>query len=131
MKILVDKNSKVVLAKCEDDVVVSQDKDKTCIGSDLLLWGITSSNSDIVENVTLPTSLVVKLYSYDSGTWTELWETVKAKAKVVKECDDLLADVPSGTQSQWNEYVAKITTIKDGLMETIDPRLVTYPKKPQ
>ena len=131
MKILVDKNSKVVLAKCEDDVVVSQDKDKTCIGSDLLLWGITSSNSDIVENVTLPTSLVVKLDSYDSGTWTELWETVKAKAKVVKECDDLLADVPSGTQSQWNEYVAKITTIKDGLMETIDPRLVTYPKKPQ
>lgn len=131
MKILVDKNSKVVLAKCEDDVVVSQDRDKTCIGSDLLLWGITSSNSDIVENVTLPTNLVVKLYSYDSGTWTELWETVKAKAKVVKECDDLLADVPSGTQSQWNEYVAKITTIKDGLMETIDPRLVTYPKKPQ
>ena len=131
MKILVDKNSKVVLANCEDDVAVSQDKDKTSIGSDLLLWGITSSNSDVVENVTLPTSLVVKLYSYDSGTWTELWETVKAKAKVVKECDDLLADVPSGTQSQWNEYVAKITTIKDGLMETIDPRLVTYPKKPQ
>lgn len=130
MKILVDKNSKVVLAKCEDDIVISQDGDKTCIGSDLLLWGITASNSDIVEDVTLPTSLVTKLYSYDNGTWTELWETVKAKAKVVKECDDLLADVPSGTQSQWNEYVAKVTAIKDGLMETIDPRLVTYPKKP-
>lgn len=130
MKILVDKNSKVVLAKCEDGIVISQDKDKTSIGSDLLLWGITASNSDVVENITLPTSLVVKLYSYDSGTWTELWETVKAKAKVVKECDDLLADVPSGTQSQWNEYVAKVTAIKDGLMETIDPHLVTYPKKP-
>lgn len=131
MKILVDKNNKVVLAKCEDDIVISQDRDKTSIGSDLLLWGITASNSDIVEDVTLPTSLVVKLYSYDSGTWTELWETVKAKAKVVKECDDLLADVPSGTQSQWNEYVAKVTAIKDGLMETINPNLVTYPKKPQ
>ena len=130
MKILVDKNSKVVLAKCEDDIVISQDGDKTCIGSDLLLWGITASNSDIVEDVTLPTSLVTKLYSYDNGTWTELWETVKAKAKVVKECDDLLADVPSGTQSQWNEYVAKVTAIKDGLMETINPNLVTYPKKP-
>jgi len=130
MKILVDKNSKVVLAKCEDDIVISQDGDKTCIGSDLLLWGITASNSDIVEDVTLPTSLVVKLYSYDAGTWTELWETVKAKAKVVKTCDDLLADVPSGTQSQWNEYVAAVTAIKDGLMETINPNLVTYPKKP-
>lgn len=130
MKILVDKNSKVVLTKCEDDIVISQDKDKTSIGSDLLLWGITASNSDIVEDVTLPTSLVAKLYSYDAGTWTELWETVKAKAKVVKECDDLLDDVPSGTQSQWNEYVAAITVIKDGLMETINPNLVTYPKKP-
>jgi len=130
MKILVDKNSKVVLTKCEDDIVISQDGDKTSIGSDLLLWGVTASNSDIVEDVTLPTSLVTKLYSYDAGTWTELWETVKAKAKVVKECDDLLADVPSGTQSQWNEYVAAITAIKDGLMETINPNLVTYPKKP-
>lgn len=83
MKILVDKNSKVVLTKCEDDIVISQDGDKTSIGSDLLLWGITASNSDIVEDVTLPTSLVAKLYSYDAGTWTELWETVKAKAKVV------------------------------------------------
>ncbi len=130
MKILVDKNSKVVLTKCEDDIVISQDKDKTSIGSDLLLWGITASNSDIVEDVTLPTGLVSKLYSYDVGTWTELWETVKAKAKVVKECDALLTDVPSGTQSQWNEYVAAVTAIKDGLMETINPNLVTYPKKP-
>lgn len=130
MKLILDKNKKVIVG-CDDNTPIVVESTQTKVGDSKIFIGVTSSNSDIVEGATNPpTSLFSNLYSYDNNTWTELWETVKTKAKVVKECDDLLADVPSGTQSQWNEYVAEVTAIKDGLMETVNPYMVIYPKKP-
>lgn len=130
MKLIVDKNNKVITG-CDDSTSIVVKNKETLVGTDKIFWGVDASNSDIIEGATNPpTALFSEMYSYDNGTWTELWDTTKAKAAIVKKCDNLLADVPSGTQSQWNEYVAKVTAIKDGLMETVSPFLVFYPKKP-
>jgi hypothetical protein len=44
--------------------------------------------------------------------------------------ENLLAEVPTSTEEAWIEYTEKIKQIKDGLLETVNPLSIIWPKKP-
>jgi hypothetical protein len=130
MKIVIDKKSKIVKYGFEDsvDVVISE---KFITAGDLKIHDLNSENSEIVEGVNEPpTNLYSNLYEWKDSTWKLRWDVLKKIEESKKKCTDLLSEVPTGTEESWTMYTEKLQQIKGGLLETVNPLSINWPKKP-
>jgi hypothetical protein len=130
MKIVIDKKSKIVKYGFEDsvDVVISE---KFITAGDLKIHDLNSENCELIEGVEgAPTKLYSNLYEWKDSTWKLRWDVLKKIEESKKKCTDLLSEVPTGTEESWTMYTEKLQQIKGGLLETVNPLSINWPKKP-
>jgi hypothetical protein len=130
MKIVIEKQSKIVKCGFEDSINVELSA-KFIKAGDLKIHDLNSENSEIIEGVNEPpTNLYSNLYEWKDSSWKLRWDVLKKVEETKKKCTDLLAEVPTSTEEAWIEYTEKIKQIKDGLLETVNPLSIIWPKKP-